>query len=85
MSDTHDILACDWPSPEELTQWMAEDLIVRCGGDYIAAHAAVDGYDTHNYYPLASVMAVVEPLLMWCDKTEAHDEIERHRQMQFAW
>jgi hypothetical protein len=86
MTHAVDDVDLDWPAPEELRKWMTEVLINRCGGDYIMAHAAVDRFDPHTNYPLTSVMATTRPLMVWCeDKTEAHDAIERHRQMDLAW
>lgn len=69
----------DWPAPEEIIQWMVEDLLTRWAGSYAEVHAAVDKYDELKESPMCPVAA----LMAWCeDKTEAHDAIERHRQLQ---
>jgi hypothetical protein len=77
----------DWPAPEEIIQMMVEVLLTQCLGDYGAAHATVDGYREHEYCPEGSAMGIIRGLMVWStDETaNAHEAIERHRQMRFGW
>jgi hypothetical protein len=88
-ANTHDIVDgdLDWPAPEEIIQMMVEALLTQCAGDYGAAHAAVDAYREHEYYPEGSALGIVRALMTWSpDETAgAHEAIERHRQQRFAW
>jgi hypothetical protein len=84
-TSTHDDVDYDRPAPEEIIQWMAEDLLARCAGSYSTAHATIDGYDESTHYPSDSAMYCVMGLMSWHeDKAGAHEAIERHRQMRFS-
>lgn len=77
----------DYPSPEEIVHATAEELLAQCGGDYGAAHAAVDAYREHEYYPDGSALGIVRALMAWSpdEPAGAHEAIEQHRQMRFGW